>query len=133
MVEAIKGKITESTDKKIIKKLEKAENMLKDKKIEEIQSSVDEDAKQGYKSENNDFFGYKNHVAMTRERIVTALEITSGEAPDGKYLPELVKKSKLVVNITGNLKKKATDIEMEEWNMNLTKKYVPNALEKMNV
>lgn len=94
LVEAIRNKITESTDKKIIKKLEKVENMLKDNKIEEIQSSVDEDAKQGYKSENNDFFGYKNHVAMTRERIVTALEITSGEAPDGKYLPELVKKSK---------------------------------------
>ena len=94
LVEAIKGKVTENTDKKIIKKLEKVENMLKDNKIEEIQSSVDEDAKQGYKSENNDFFGYKNHVAMTRERIVTALEITSGEAPDGKYLPELVKKSK---------------------------------------
>lgn len=94
LVEAIKGKITESTDKKIIKKLEKVENMLKDNKIEEIQSSVDEDAKQGYKSENNDFFGYKNHVAMTRERIVTALEVTSGEAPDGKYLPELVKKSR---------------------------------------
>lgn len=94
LVEAIRNKITESTDKKIIKKLQKVENMLKDNKIAEIQSSVDEDAKQGYKSENNDFFGYKNHVAMTRERIVTALEITSGEAPDGKYLPELVKKSK---------------------------------------
>ena len=67
--------------------------MLKDKKTEKIQSAVDEDAKQGYKSEDNDFFGYKNHVAMTPERIVTGLEITSGEAPDGKYLEELVKKS----------------------------------------
>lgn len=94
LIEGIKTKITEKTNDKIIKKLEKVENMLKDNKIKEIQSSVDEDAKQGYKSENNDFFGYKNHVAMTRERIVTALEITSGEAPDGKYLPELVSKSK---------------------------------------
>lgn len=94
LVEAIRREVTESTDKKIIKNLEKVENMLKDNKIEEIQSSVDEDAKQGYKSEDNDFFGYKNHVAMTPERIVTALEITSGEAPDGKYLPELVEKSK---------------------------------------
>lgn len=94
LVGAIKNRITESTDNKIIKKLEKVENMLEDNKIEEIQSAVDEDAKQGYKSENNGFFGYKNHVAMTPERIVTALEITSGEAPDGKYLPELVKKSK---------------------------------------
>ncbi len=94
LVEAIKSKITEKTEEKIIKKLEKVEKMLKDDKIKEIQSSVDEDAKQGYKSEENDFFGYKNHVAMTKERIVTALEITSGEAPDGKYLPELVEKSK---------------------------------------
>ena len=65
-----------------------------DEKIKEIQSAVDKDAKQGYKSEDNDFFGYKNHVAMTKERIVTALEITSGEAPDGKYLPSLVEKTK---------------------------------------
>lgn len=39
------------------------------------------------------FFGYKSHVAMTKERIVTGLEITSGEAPDGKFLPNLVEKS----------------------------------------
>ena len=38
-------------------------------------------------------FAYKNHVAMTRERIVTALEITSGEAPDEKFLPSLVEKT----------------------------------------
>ena len=31
---------------------------------------------------------------MTKERIVTALEVTSGEAPDGKYLPSLVEKTK---------------------------------------
>ena len=31
---------------------------------------------------------------MTPERIVTALEITSGETPDGKYLQSLVEKSK---------------------------------------
>ena len=90
----IKSKITDKTEEKIKKRLEKVEKMLKDEKIKEIQSAVDKDAKQGYKSEDNDFFGYKNHVAMTRERRVTALEITSGEAPDGKYLTSLVEKSK---------------------------------------
>ena len=94
LVEVLKDKITEKTDKKIKKRYEKVKEMLKDKKIEKIQSAVDEDAKQGYKSEDNDFFGYKNHVAMTPERIVTGIEITSGEAPDGKYLEELVKKTK---------------------------------------
>lgn len=94
LVEVIKSKITDKTEEKIKKRLEKVEKMLKDEKIKEIQSAVDKDAKQGYKSEDNDFFGYKNHVAMTRERRVTALEITSGEAPDGKYLTSLVEKSK---------------------------------------
>lgn len=94
LVDALKEKITDKTDEKIKKRYEKVDNMLKDNKIKEIQSAVDKDAKQGYKSEDNDFFGYKNHVAMTRERIVTALEITSGEAPDGRYMETLVEKSK---------------------------------------
>lgn len=34
---------------------------------------------------------------MTRERIVTALEVTSGEAPDGKFMTSLVEKSKKTV------------------------------------
>ena len=67
------------------------EEMLTEEKIEKIQSSIDKDARQGYKSE---VFGYKSHVAMTRERIVTALEVTSGEAPDGKFMTSLVEKSK---------------------------------------
>ena len=94
LVGTVKEHITENTEEKIKNRLEKVENMLKDEKIKEVQSAVDEDAKQGYKSEDNDFFGYKNHVAMTPERIVTALEITSGEAPDGKCLPSLVEKTK---------------------------------------
>ena len=67
--------------------------MLENDKIKEIQSAIDEDAKRGYKSEDNDFFGYKNHVAITKERIVIALEVTSGKAPDGKYLQNLVEKT----------------------------------------
>ena len=94
LVEALKDKITENTEEKIQKRYEKVKSMLEDNKIKEIQSAVDEDAKQGYKSEDNDFFGYKSHVAMTPERIVTAIEVTSGEAPDGKYLPDLVEQTK---------------------------------------
>ena len=60
---------------------------------EEMYKSTDEDAKTGYKSADTAFFGYKTHIAMTPERIITAATITSGEKPDGKELPELVKKS----------------------------------------
>ena len=77
----------------IQKRYEKVKEMLKDDKIKKIQSTQDEDAKQGYKSEDNDFFGYKNHIAMTKERIVTGIEVTSGEAPDGKFLKSLIEKS----------------------------------------
>lgn len=94
LIEGLKDKIIDTTDERIKKKYEKVKKMLEDDKIKEIQSAVDEDAKKGYKSEENDFFGYKSHVAMTKERIVTAVEITSGEAPDGKYLEDLVTKSK---------------------------------------
>ena len=79
--------------KQIKRKYEKVKNMLKNNKRKEIQSVVDEDAKKGYKSEQNDFFEYKNHIVITKERIVTALETTSREAADGKYLESLVEKS----------------------------------------
>ena len=89
-----KEKITENTNEKVKRKYKKLEEMLTEEKLEKIQSSIDKDARQGYKSEDNDFFGYKSHVAMTRERIVTALEVTSGEAPDGKFMQSLIEQSK---------------------------------------
>ncbi len=46
------------------------------------------------KQQIHHFFGYKTHIAMTPERIITAATITSGEKHDGKQLEELIKKSK---------------------------------------
>jgi hypothetical protein len=54
----------------------------------------DEDARIGHKSADTSFFGYKTHIAMTEERIITAAVVTSGEKTDGKQLPDLVEKSK---------------------------------------
>ena len=93
LIEIIKKEITEETSKKITNKVKHIEELLKSDKIKEIQSACDEDAKQGYKSETNSFFGYKNHIAMTEDRIITGLEVTTGEAPDGKYMQKLVEKS----------------------------------------
>lgn len=93
LLKALEEKITEETNDKIKRRYKKVEEMLKNSKIQKIQSAVDKDARIGYKSEDNDFFGYKSHVAITPERIVTGLEVTSGEAPDGKFLPKLVEKS----------------------------------------
>ncbi len=59
----------------------------------EIEYSKDKDAKVGHKTADTAFFGYKTHIAMTPERIITAATITSGEKHDGKKLQTLVKKS----------------------------------------
>ena len=46
--------------------------------------SKDQDARIGHKTADTAFFGYKTHIAMTPERIITAAVVTSGEKADGK-------------------------------------------------
>lgn len=73
-------------------------NMLKeivDDDLEQLaKMSQDTDAKIGHKTADTSFFGYKTHIAMTEERIITAAVVTSGEKHDGKQLKDLVAKSK---------------------------------------
>lgn len=59
----------------------------------EIEYSKDTDAKVGHKTADSNFFGYKTHIAMSEERIITAAVVTSGEKHDGKQMQELVEKS----------------------------------------
>lgn len=58
--------------------------------LENLVLSKDEDAKIGHKSAERSFFGYKTHIAMTEERIITAAVITSGEKGDGPELANLL-------------------------------------------
>jgi len=60
----------------------------------QLSYSTDPDARVGHKSEDSAFFGFKTHIAMSDERIITAAIVTTGEKSDGHYLKELVKKSK---------------------------------------
>mgnify|MGYP002551708709 FL=1 len=59
----------------------------------ELEYSKDKDAKVGHKTTDTEFFGYKTHIAMTPERIITSATITSGEKFDGKQLQTLIEKS----------------------------------------
>lgn len=59
-----------------------------------MESSVKEEARIGHKSADSSFYGYKEHFAMTDERIITACVVTSGEKSDGPVLEELYNKSK---------------------------------------
>jgi transposase/ferredoxin len=84
-------------------------NLLKET-IEDIQDhytlSKDSDARTGHKTQDSSFFGYKTHLAMTEERIITAAVVTSGEKGDGPELPELLELSQnngiLVETIIGD-------------------------------
>lgn len=64
-----------------------------DDNAEHLKLSVDEGAAVGHKTRESSFFGYKTHIAMTDERIITAATVTGGEKADGKYLEELAEKS----------------------------------------
>ena len=72
-------------------------NLLKEA-IDDIQdhfeSSADPDARTGHKSEDDEFFGYKTHIAINQERLVTAAVVTTGEVSDGDYMQELIDKSR---------------------------------------
>jgi len=61
--------------------------------IEHLRISEDEDAKIGHKTKDTSFFGYKTHIAMSEERIITAATVTTGEKNDGKQLETLIEKS----------------------------------------
>lgn len=68
------------------------EETMNDTEIE-LEYSKDQDAKVGHKTADTSFFGYKTHLAMTPERIITAATITTGEKHDGKELISLIEKS----------------------------------------
>ena len=61
---------------------------------EHLSYSDDPDARVGHKTADSSFFGYKTHMAMNEERLITAAVITTGEKTDGKYLQTLIKKSR---------------------------------------
>lgn len=61
--------------------------------IEFLQDSKDPDARVGHKSADSSFFGYKTHLAMSEERIITAATVTTGEKNDGKQLGTLIQES----------------------------------------
>lgn len=93
LIDVVKGNEEICSYPKVQEKLNLLEESVTDD-MEHLETSKDEDAKTGHKTADTSFFGYKTHIAMTEERIITAATITSGEKTDGKELPKLVQKSK---------------------------------------
>ncbi len=78
---------------KVKEKLNYLKEIVEDH-VEHLQLSNDPDARVGHKTADSSFFGYKTHIAMNEERIITAAVITTGEKSDGKQLQTLITKSR---------------------------------------
>lgn len=61
--------------------------------IEQLHSLKEQEAKVGHKSADTSFFGYKNQIAMTPERIITGIIVSKWEKADGKFTQELIEQS----------------------------------------
>lgn len=80
----------------VSEKLGIAKQIVEDERLlshKGILSAIDPDARFGWKSTSKSFFGYKEHIAMTEEEIITALEVTPGSTDDGKQLPALLEQT----------------------------------------
>lgn len=87
LVKSIKSEVDISTLTKTQDALKMAEEILKDPKFIQqkgIRSLIDQDARVGYKSKTDSFFGYKVEYAMIpEERIITAVNVHDGAYVDG--------------------------------------------------
>lgn len=93
LLESVGTEILHSERSALIEMYERIKELLDSDRIREIRSKNDEDARFGHKKVNSTFFGFKNHLAMTEERIITGIEVTHGGAPDCNQLPTLLEKS----------------------------------------
>ncbi len=92
LMDVIESEETISEYPKVKEKLNLLKETVNDD-IEHLRISEDEDARIGHKTVDTAFFGYKTHIAMSEERIITAATVTTGEKNDGKQLETLIEKS----------------------------------------
>lgn len=93
LLERVGEDICKSKKAALIKTYEHIKELLDTDRIREIRSKEDEDARFGHKTATTTFFGFKSHLAMSEERIITGIEVTHGAEPDGKHLPAVLEKS----------------------------------------
>ena len=94
LLENIREGVEESDNQEIKVLYDRIKELLDSDRIRLIRSKNDEDARFGHKTSTSTFFGYKTHIAMSEDRIITGIEVTDGSKPDGAQLPTLIEKSK---------------------------------------
>ncbi|BCG57090.1 transposase [Paenibacillus sp. URB8-2] len=70
---------------KLGQRLEESRKIVEDERLlawKGVQSAIDPDARLGWKSAKESFFGYKESVAMTEDDLVTSMKVEPGNASD---------------------------------------------------
>ena len=93
LLQALEKGIADCENQKIQEIAKKMNELLENEQIREIRSKDDKDARFGHKTAASTFYGYKNHIAMTEERLIAGISVTHGGAPDGPELPGLIEKA----------------------------------------
>ena len=93
LLQALEEGIASCGNQKIQEISEKIKELLEDEQIRDIRSKDDRDARFGHKTATSTFYGYKNHMAMTEERLIAGINVTHGGMPDGQELPGLIEKA----------------------------------------
>jgi len=98
MMTAVENNVDVSTMPKTSKAIVQAKEVLSDEKFiiqKGLRSLVDKDARVGYKSKTDSFYGYKIEFTMIpEERIITAVETCDGTYVDGSKFDKLYNRSK---------------------------------------
>ena len=93
LLQALDEGIASCGNQKIQKISEEIKELLENEQIRAIRSKDGRDARFGHKTATSTFYGYKNHLAMTEERLIAGINVTDGGAPDGQELPGLIEKA----------------------------------------
>jgi transposase len=93
LLDSVGADILQSEKNSLIELYERIKELLATDRIRDIRSKDDEDARFGHKTSNSTFFGFKSHLAMTEERIITGIEVAHGGEQDCNQLPVLLEKS----------------------------------------
>lgn len=98
LIEEVENTVNIKDTSKTNNALKEAKEVLSDPKFiiqKGLRSLVDKDARVGYKSKTDSFFGYKVEYAMIPEdRIITAVNVHDGAYVDGTEFKELYKQTK---------------------------------------
>ena len=92
LIKLLKHDQTLSFYNAVTEKVNYLEELINDD-IENKISLEDEEARFGHKTKDTSFFGYKTHIAMSPERMITAAVVSTGDKADSTFTQELIEQS----------------------------------------